>query len=652
MKTVINIIIFSLLVNIATAQSSFYYETYDWENSPSYPEVNSSDAEIQGLKNHIVSEFHIENGGFVEYYLEHEQLLLSSDGKIEEYNKVYLPYSNTTEILVHKARVINKNGKIIEVPDDKIFDAVDEETNRRYQYLALEGLEKGSVLERMYVYKRRPQYTGKYLRLQEDYDKYDVRFELICPDHLLFDLKSYNNLPIAVESTVDGKNSWVIASDKIEGIDREEGASYGANTQYVVYKLGVNKVKPSQKIVDYQVVTKNIYENLTVELSKKAQKMIDKLIAANFNSNDLDDKLLEIDSYLKENYYLTEIGDEKFGDIEMVLKDKIANDTGIMRLYIAVLKESNIPFEIVLTSPRTIIKFDPDFEAYNFLQEYLIYFPEVNKYTAPADFSTRFGFPDGYWTDTYGLFIKEVKVGNFVSSLGEVKYINAVTADQTFDIMKLDVEFDSKDISTVQVGFINEMTGYTAANLQPFMYRMDDDNRDQLYNAFAYRLTEEMEISKKEVQNSEQGSFGKAPLIFDYEFSSNDFVEKAGNKYLFKIGKLIGGQTELYQEKERKLPYDNSHNRTYDRTINVKVPQGYTIANIEDIIIEHEFKNKKGKTVFFFKSSYELNGDLLTVKADEFYDQTVVPVEDYESYRTVINSAADFEKVTLVLVKK
>ena len=652
MKTVINIIIFSLLVNIATAQSSFYYETYDWENSPSYPEVNSSDAEIQGLKNHIVSEFHIENGGFVEYYLEHEQLLLSSDGKIEEYNKVYLPYSNTTEILVHKARVINKNGKIIEVPDDKIFDAVDEETNRRYQYLALEGLEKGSVLERMYVYKRRPQYTGKYLRLQEDYDKYDVRFELICPDHLLFDLKSYNNLPIAVESTVDGKNSWVIASDKIEGIDREEGASYGANTQYVVYKLGVNKVKPSQKIVDYQVVTKNIYENLTVELSKKAQKMIDKLIAANFNSNDLDDKLLEIDSYLKENYYLTEIGDEKFGDIEMVLKDKIANDTGIMRLYIAVLKESNIPFEIVLTSPRTIIKFDPDFEAYNFLQEYLIYFPEVNKYTAPADFSTRYGFPDGYWTDTYGLFIKEVKVGNFVSSLGEVKYINAVTADQTFDIMKLDVEFDSKDISTVQVGFINEMTGYTAANLQPFMYRMDDDNRDQLYNAFAYRLTEEMEISKKEVQNSEQGSFGKAPLIFDYEFSSNDFVEKAGNKYLFKIGKLIGGQTELYQEKERKLPYDNSHNRTYDRTINVKVPQGYTIANIEDIIIEHEFKNKKGKTVFFFKSSYELNGDLLTVKADEFYDQTVVPVEDYESYRTVINSAADFEKVTLVLVKK
>lgn len=651
MKTVINIIIFSLLVNIAAAQSSFYYETYDWENSPSYPEVTSSDAEIQGLKNHIVSEFYVEDGGFVEYYLEHEQLLLSSDGKIEEYNKIYLPYSNSTEILLHKARVINKNGKVIEVPDDKIFDAVDEETNRKYQYLALEGLEIGSVLERMYVYKRRPQYNGKYLRLQEDYDKYDVKFELICPEHLLFDFKSYNNLPVATESSKDGKNAWVIASDKIEGIDREEGASYGANTQYVVYKLGSNKAKPSQKIVDYQVVTKNIYENLNVELSKKAQKLVSKLVATNFKSKDTDDQLLQIDSYLKENFYLTEIGDEKFGDIEKVLKEKIANETGIMRLYIAILKEVNIPFEVVLTTPRTQIKFDPDFEAYNFLQEYLMYFPEVNKYTAPTDFSTRYGFPDGYWTDTYGLFIKEVKVGDFVSSLGEVKFINAVTADQTFDIMKLDVEFDSKDISTVQVGFINEMTGYTAANLQPFMYRMDDDNRDQLYNAFAYRLTEEMEISKKEVQNSEQGSFGKAPLIFDYEFTSNDFVEKAGNKYLFKIGKLIGGQTELYQEKERKLPYDNSHNRTYDRTISVKIPQGYKIANIEDIIIEHEFKNKEGKVVFFFKSSYELNGDVLIVKADEFYDQTVVPVQDYESYRTVINSAADFEKVTLVLVK-
>jgi hypothetical protein len=652
MRKLVTLVIFMLFIQITGAQESFFYQSYDWEKQPSYSKVDVDGKDMLGLKNHIISEFHVEDGAFVEYYLEHETLLLNSDDKIEEYNKVYLPYDSSKEILVHKARVINKDGNVINIPDDKIFEAVDEESDSKYQYFALEGLEKGSVLERIYVYKRDPQYTGRYLRLQEDYDKYDVKFQLICPDHLVFDFKSYNDLPIQKAVSLDGKNSWVIASPKIEGIDREEGASYAANTQYVVYKLDSNKATPGKKIVDYEIVAKNIYQNLIVEISKRGEKAIKEIISNTLKGKNQDEKLTELDRYIKENFYLTDIGDEKFSDIEKILKDKIANNSGIMRLYLGILKKANIPYEIVLTSSRDKIKFDSDFESYNFLQEYLIYFPETKKYTAPTDFSTRYGFPDGYWTDTYGLFINEVKVGDFVSSIGEVKFINAVAANETLDLMKLDVKFDPKDISTVEVDFLNEITGYSAANLQPYMYRMDDDNRDQLYNAFAYRLTEEMDILKKEVKNSEQGMFGKAPLVFDYSFTSTDFVEKAGDKYLFKLGKFIGSQTELYQEKERKLPFDNSHNRTYERTIIVEIPEGYMIANPEDIVLEHEFKNESGKVVFIFKSSYEMKANVLTVNADEFYDQTVVPVKDYEAYRTVINSAADFEKVTLILTKK
>lgn len=651
MRKLIAIVTCALFIQLVGAQKNLFYQSYDWEKAPVYTAKEVNDNGMLGVKNHIISEFSIEKDGFVEYYLEHETLMLSSDDKIEEYNKVYLPYDNSTEILVHKARVINSNGKVINISQDKIFDAVDEETNRKYQYFALEGIEKGSVLERIYVYKRNPQYTGKYLRLQEDYDKYDVKFQLISPEHLVFSFKSYNGLPDVKELPLEGKNSWVISSPKIEGIDEEAGASYAANTQYVVYKLSANKLNPSLKIVDYEVVTKNIYENVKVKPSNKTQKALKELLANAVKGKSEEDKLLDLDRYIKENFYLNDISEDRFADIERILKDKITNESGVMRLYTALLDQAGISYEIVLTTPRQSVRFDPEFEAYNFLQEYLLYFPKTDKYIAPSDFSSRYGFPDGYWTDTYGLFIKEVKVGDFVSSIGEVKFIKAVPADQTLDIMKLDVRFNPKDITTVNVDFLNEMTGYSAGNLQPFMYRMDDKNRADLYNAFAYRLTEEMEISKKEVRNSEQGKFGKAPLIFDYTFTSADFVENAGNKYLLKIGKFIGGQTELYQKKERKLPYDNTHNRTYFRTITVEIPDGYTFANLNDLAIEHEFKNAQGKVVFFFKSSYELNGNKLIVKADEYYDQTVVPVKDYEAYRTVINSAADFEKVTLVLTK-
>ena len=53
-----------------------------------------------------------------------------------------------------------------------------------------------------------------------------------------------------------------------------------------------------------------------------------------------------------------------------------------------------------------------------------------------------------------------------------------------------------------------------------------------------------------------------------------------------------------------------------------------------------------------FQKHYSLEGNVLTVTADEHYRETHVAPELFEAYRTVINSAADFNKVTLVLEPK
>ena len=78
------------------------------------------------------------------------------------------------------------------------------------------------------------------------------------------------------------------------------------------------------------------------------------------------------------------------------------------------------------------------------------------------------------------------------------------------------------------------------------------------------------------------------------------------------------------------LPLENEFQRTYERTIKVTIPEGYTIANLDDINIDN----------------------VLTITADEYYKINRVPVNIYEDYRRVINSATDFNKITLVLVKK
>jgi hypothetical protein len=58
---------------------------------------------------------------------------------------------------------------------------------------------------------------------------------------------------------------------------------------------------------------------------------------------------------------------------------------------------------------------------------------------------------------------------------------------------------------------------------------------------------------------------------------------------------------------------------------------------------------KDGKELFFFKSSYQLKGNILTVTANEYYKENIIEVAMYEEYRTVINSAADFNKIVLLL---
>jgi hypothetical protein len=47
-----------------------------------------------------------------------------------------------------------------------------------------------------------------------------------------------------------------------------------------------------------------------------------------------------------------------------------------------------------------------------------------------------------------------------------------------------------------------------------------------------------------------------------------------------------------------------------------------------------------------------LEGNLLTVNIDEFYKQVLQPLAIYDTFQKIINAAADFNKVTLLLEKK
>ncbi|WP_282122763.1 DUF3857 domain-containing protein [Algibacter mikhailovii] len=640
---------FLFISQLVLSQEQPFYKSYSWDENPSYSIKEDTEADLIALKDKILTEFYFQENGLVEYFLEHRILWLNSDEKIESYNKIYLPYTSTSELMINKARVISKEGKVIELDESKILTALNEETGQNHKFFAFEGIDKGSFIEYYYVVKRYPRYKGNRITLQSDYKKQNIEFDLYSPNNLIFEFKTYNNTPEIKQDTLSkNKLHWELKMHDVQALHKEELSPYNASKKAVIYKLDKNTADNSKNITSYSQVALNIHSYYYPdEYKEKTKNLIEEFIKEATEEKELDEETLirKLEYFIKSNVYITKDGSENFKDLENILNKKVANEAGVLKLYAAIFKNLNIKHEIVITSNRIELKFDKNFEANNFLTDFLIYFNHTKKYISPTVLDSRYGFPPAYLTDNYGLFIKEVKVGDFISGLGKVKYIHPIKAEKTVDRMVLDVEFEKDDLSNCKIKLDRSMSGYYAMYFQPHMHLIKD--KDELIESFAKSVNEDVNITSKEITNGDPELFGIKPVHFILDFNSEAFIEKAGRKYLFKAGELIGRQIELYQEKERVLPVENEFKRSYFRTINIKIPDGYKIANLDDINIKNTFIEDE-EEILIFDSFFEIKDNFLSITADEHYRENIIETKNYEAYRTVINSAADFNKLVLV----
>lgn len=645
------ILMLSLTIHVS-AQEEPYYKSYDWEANPEY-QVNVADSvEIVTYKDKTVREFFfIDENSLVEYDIDHQVLWLNSDKQIEENNKIYLPYSETTELLVNKARVITKEGKVIELDDSKIMTAEDEETNRTYKYYTFEGIEKGSFIEFYNVLMKYPDYNGTRLLLQTERPMYNVDFDLYSPTNLIFKLKEYNGLDsIITDTNITEKRHWSLHIDSLPALENEDQSPYNAYRQFLIYKLDKNIATGKYDMSSYGKSAKNAYSFLYDEATKSENKELAKYLKASGVQNATDEygKIRTLEDYTKKNIFLVESGNSDLSQISFILKNKVASISGLTRLYARLFQMMEINHQLVMTCNRESVKFDQDFEADNFLTDYLFYFPKIKKFMSPTELNSRLGFPPAELTDNYGLFIKEVSMGEFKTGIGKIKYIEPVAYQNNFDEIILDLKFDTTDLTKTGIEIHKSIGGYYAMYAQPYMHLLDDKTRTELLESYVKYIDEDLEISEMTITNDNAESFGIAPLKIDGQLTSEAFVEKAGNKYLFKLGELIGPQMEMYQAKKRVLPVTTQFTKNYHRELSFTIPEGYTINNLDDIRIENGLE-KDGIFLFKFKSDYTVDGHVVKVICDEYYTVMEVAPEFYEDYRKVINSAADFNKITLIL---
>ena len=630
-----------------------FYKSYNWEAAPkgiSIETLDQSEGQII-LKDARIFEYAYEKSGdLIVYVTKHRKIKVFSDKGIENNNKIYIPTSGIIEFMDIQARSISPSGKISNISKSDIKDIDNVENKGSFKMFAVDGIEKNSEIEYIYTYKKNSNYFGTEF-CQNAIPRLNFEFKIIAPQNLTFEAKVYNSSAEVKKDTSATQNTISVAVPKIDALKEEKYSLYNTNLVRIEYKLAYNTVKGKARLLTWDNAADRYYNVFYVYDKKEISAVTSFLKKLNLSGTDELAKIRQLENHLKIKFEIKESNSDAAENIEKILSSKMANNTGTIRLYMCCLAQMGIKRELVLTCSASDVKFDPAFDTWNYLDSYLIYFPGQNIYLSPVNVLSRLGFVPPEYTGHKGLFVKEVDLGEGEAKSGIAKMKEIPYPDQTVSVSSLDaaVTFNS-DLNETSVNLTQTYTGYGAYYNQPLINFLSDLQKREFQEGTMKITGEDAVMSNVEMKGYAEEDILNKPFVISCLSKSPSLLEKAGNKHLLKIGLLIGPQAELYQESERKTPAEITYTHAYVRKITVTIPDGYKLSGAEGLKMKQTVM-QEDQIAAEFVSEYQLTGNTLKVTVLENYRKLFFPVSQFEDFRKVINAAANFNKITVILEK-
>ena len=158
----------------------------------------------------------------------------------------------------------------------------------------------------------------------------------------------------------------------------------------------------------------------------------------------------------------------------------------------------------------------------------------------------------------------------------------------------------------------------------------------------------EIKVDKHDLKVDKTGRFGiDEPLVITENFTiTSNFIKKAGNNYILDIGKFISSQVDI-EEKE----YERTNNiytifpRSFEYTINLDIPEGYTISGLEKLNVNVE--NETGS----FISKAEIKDDKLIITSFKKYINSYEPNANWKKMIAFLDAAYQFSQEKVLLKK-
>ncbi len=639
MKNIIILITILFSVNIHSQTNN------SWSEKPTFSAITAEneDENVIGIFFNEKYEYeYAEDGKLQMTHTLHKKFRLNNDDAIDQFNKISVSLNDVVEIIDIKARTIKPNGKTIEFDKNNIKEIKDEDSQNSYKIFAIDGIEKGDDVEYMVIRKMEGNNFGRTF-FQYSYPLQSATFEITCPKNLIYDVKGYNGFPNATFSQLDEKhNSFKCEQRDIPTIKNEKFSYLDPRRQRIEYRLNYNTAINKAQRLTWDDAAIRVYE--TMYLGNYDQIMEKWFELANINDSSEIDKIKSLEQFIKTNIYVEDFNAPELSDLEFIYETKVTGNRGIVKLYANMLKKLDIKHNLVLTSERDNIKFDADFQSWNYLDKYLIYFPTINKYLDPTIHAYRLGTVNSALTATYGLFIIPVKIGDFESAIGKIKYIEPTPDTMNYDNMVIEIQLDI-DNNTTKIITERGLNGLSGGYINNFIGLMDAEQKQNTLKQITSTKAPNPIYNTLEIrETSDNESINNSDFIIYSDLTTEGYIENAGNKLLFNIGESIGPQMEMYFEENRTSEAENDWNRMYIREITFHVPEGYKIINPE--VTKMSIVQD---SIYGFTSDYNYVGDIYAVKINEYYKNIMVDPDEFEGFKNVINAAADFNKVVLVL---
>lgn len=686
-KLFVATILLSALAGTATAQKKLYLTQnpiwVEWADSikihPVPPEHASQPALI--MLNEVKIDYRVEGKDIVKHTTRHGIIKVFDDNGIARYSVLRFPLSKGAKVPTIKARSICPSGTVWNFNYEKLRYGF--EDGKYTLYVPIEGLDENSEIEYLVKEVSANDHFGTE-EFQFDVPVSKTRFMLSFRKDMVVEGKSFNGFPDLKYTQEKTRNVYKVEIDDIPALLPEKLSYYDRYKMQFNYRVSYytpNEGLEKIKLNTYDNLARKIYDD-NFNISEKERKAVNGFLhELGVHAHDDDEiNIRKIELGIKKNITLYPYVDyiehrENTGVtkqrsmsvyaagyedprevLDTVLSKKAATYKGYIRLFAACLSQLGIRHEIGRAWDRSEYQNYTSFESWQGLNHTLIYFPKQKKFLAPTEVFLRYPVVPSELAGSKGVFCAMPNKGELTGPMHKVRRITPLAATESRNDISASVVFNKNMDAKANIS--HAWYGYPSVDIRTHLPFVRPENMQKYVAEMFDFVDNPADVTNYTFSNDDVNNYNtNKPLTLTATVDASGIVNKAGSRYLIKAGALINNQLDDYENNPRLTSVDLEYPHSNTHTITINIPKGYKIVNPEAARISADYLNGDVETVISFYSDYKLvkdsrNGDKLVITVNEMYKQVHFSLLEYQRFRKVWNAAADFNNVTLVMVRK